>query len=136
MSEVTGGSATHNLRIDPNRSMRAITGEVEALLAGIEEPSRRTSALMASELIAQVTGRTLGAGIERIGLTIQLRDDVVRLEATGPVTPSAGLGSDPDSTPQDPLADWGRFVLDRLASRWGVGPEPQQALWAEIERPS
>jgi hypothetical protein len=125
---------THNLRVDPRRSMKAITGEVEALLDGLEETSRRNGALMASELIAQVVGRAPGLHSEPVGLMVQLREDVVRMEATGPVAPSVGARSDPDSAPGDPLADWGRFILDRLADRWGVGGNAQRALWAEIER--
>jgi hypothetical protein len=125
---------THKLRVDPGRSMKAITDEVEALLDGLEETSRRTAALMASELIAQVVGRAPESHGEPARLTVQLREDVVRMEATGPVPPSAGRRSDPDSVPADPLADWGRFILDRLADRWGVGGDARRALWAEIER--
>jgi hypothetical protein len=124
----------HDLRVDPRRSMKAITSEVEALLEGLEETSRRSSALMASELIAQVVGRNPGWHGEAVGLTVQLREDVVRMEASGPVAPSVGAGSDPGSAP-DPLADWGRFILDRLADRWGVGGDAQRAIWAEVERP-
>ena len=126
----------HRLRIDPRRSMKAITGEVEALLEGFDEASRSAGALMASELIAQVVGRDPGWLNESVGLTVQLREDVVRMEATGPVAPSVGERSDPDSAPGDPLADWGRFILDRLADRWGVGGDARRALWAEIERPA
>ena len=66
--------AIHRLRVAPSRSMKAIAGEIEAMLDGMEESSRRSSALLASELIAQVTGRTALDG-EPVGLTIQLRED-------------------------------------------------------------
>lgn len=125
----------HDLRVDPRRSMKAITDEVEGLLGGVEETSRRSSALMASELIAQVVGRDPGSHSEPVALTVQLQGNVVRIEATGSVSPSVGARSDPASAP-DPLADWGRFILDRLADRWGVGGDAQQALWAEIRRPT
>jgi hypothetical protein len=123
----------HKLRIDPSCSMRAITDEVEALLDGLEEQPRSGGALLASELIAQVVARDPEFHGEAVGLTIELRNDAVRMEATGPATPSAGGGWDPGS-PADPLADWGRFILDRLADRWGVGVDPQRSIWAEIER--
>ena len=126
---------THELRVDPRRSMKAITDEVEALLDGLEEASRRNAALMASELIAQVVGRAPGSHCEPVRLTVQLQEDLVRMEAAGPVAPSAGESSDPHSAPADPLADWGRFILDKLADRWGVGGDARRALWAEIERP-
>lgn len=124
-------AATLNLRVDPSRSMKAITSEVEGLLDGLEETSRRTSALMATELVAQVVSRAPSSDGGPVGLTVHLREDVVRVEATGPVAPS---GARPDLV--DPLADWGRFILDRLADRWGVDDDAQRALWAEIERPA
>jgi hypothetical protein len=121
----------HELRIDPRRSMKAISREVEGLLEGLDEPSRCSGALMASELMAQVVGRDPGWNGEPVGSTVQLREDVIRMEATGPVVPS--IGADQPSVP-DPLADWGRFILDRLADRWGVGRDSQRVLWAEIKR--
>jgi hypothetical protein len=54
---------THHLRVDPSRSMKAIVGEVEALLGGLEESSRRSGALLASELIAQAD--RLRQGLDR-----------------------------------------------------------------------
>jgi hypothetical protein len=56
--------------------MRAISGEVEALLAGLDEDSRHRAALLTGELIAQVTGRLAGWDGVPVGLTIELREDV------------------------------------------------------------
>jgi hypothetical protein len=113
--------------------MKAITDEVEALLGQQDDISPRSAALLASELIAQVVGRDLGSHPESIDLTIQLRGDVVRMEATGPVAPSGVTGGDPNST-SDHLADWGVLILDRLADRWGVDGEPRRTIWAELVR--
>jgi hypothetical protein len=33
------------------------------------------------------------------------------------------------------MADWGSFIIDRLADRWGVEAGARPAIWAEIERP-
>ena len=55
------------------------------------------------------------------------------MEASGPTAPSVRGGSDPGSA-TDPLADWGTFILDRLADRWGVRGVTRPAIWAEIER--
>jgi hypothetical protein len=115
--------------------MKAIAEEVETLLDGLEEASLRSGALLASELIAQVVGRDPGFRGEPVGLTIHVREGVVRMEATGPSAPSAGAEANSDSAP-DPLADWGPFILDRLADRWGVHGRPRQAIWAEIRRPA
>jgi hypothetical protein len=123
------------LRVSPSRSMKAITGEVEALLDGLEESSRRSCRLLASDLIAQVTGRAPGSNGEPAGLTVQLREDAVRLEATGPVAPSVQASADNDTVAADPFADWGRFIIDGLADRWGVGDGARPNIWAEIEVP-
>jgi hypothetical protein len=124
---------THRLRVAPSRSMKAITGDVEALLDGVEEGSRHSCALLASELIAQVTGRAPGFDREPVALTVQLAEDAVRLEATGPVAPAVQATADHDPVPADPFGDWGRFIIDRLADRWGVGEVPRRSIWAEIE---
>jgi hypothetical protein len=113
--------------------MKAITDEVEVLLGDLDEISPHSSALLASELIAQVVGRDPAFHQESIDLTIQLRADVVRMEATGPVAPSGVPGGDPSSTP-DHLADWGVLILDPLADRWGVDGDPRRTIWAEIVR--
>ena len=124
---------THRLSVAPSRSMKAVAGEVEALLDGVEESSRHSGALLASELIAQVTGQAPGFDREPVGLTVQLREDAVRLEATGPVAPSIQATADHRMVPADPFADWGLFMLDRLADRWGVSNGARPNIWAEIE---
>ena len=130
----TGGGrgVTHSVRVQPPRSMKAITGEVEALLDGLDEGSRRSGALLASELVAQVVGRAPGSQSGRVELTVQLRDDAVRLEATGPVAPTAKAAARHDAVPTDPFADWGWFILDRLSDRWGMGGDARRDIWAEI----
>jgi hypothetical protein len=127
---------TDRLRVSPSRSMKAITGEVEALLDGLDESSRRSCRLLASELIAQVIGRAPGFDGEPVELTVQLREDAVHLEATGPVAPSVQASADHAALPVDPFADWGRFIIDGLADRWGVGDGARPNIWAEIEVPA
>ncbi len=81
MSELTwstGGGrvtqvVTHRVRVQPPRSMKAITGDVEALLGGLDEDTRRSGGLLATELIAQVVGRAPGWNSQPVALTIQLR---------------------------------------------------------------
>ena len=105
--------------------MKSVTGDVQALLEEYGDEPRRSCALLASELIAQIVGREQRWEGGSVGLTIQIRDDVIRLEATGP---SAGA----NGTAPEPLADWGQFLLDRLADRWGVGEGPRRDIWAEV----
>ena len=126
---------THRVNVDRSRSMRAITGDVEGLLDGLEETTRRSGGLLASELIAQVVGPASGWNGQPVGLTVQLRADAVRLEAIGPVAPTFEASADDDGVPDDPVADWGAFIIDRLADRWGLGGGSRQLIWAEIETP-
>ena len=56
----------------------------------------------------------------------------MRLEATGPVTPTIEATAYYDVVTDDPLADWGWFILDRLSDRWGMGGGARRDIWAEI----
>ena len=113
--------------------MKEITGKVETLLDGLEKGPRRSLGLLASELLAQVVGRAPSWGNEPVDLTVQVREDAVRLEATGPIAPSIGPTGDRQAATPNPLADWGRFIIDRLADRWGVCGGARRDIWAEIE---
>lgn len=129
-------AVTHYVRVQPSRSMKAITSDVEALLGGLEERSRRSGALLASELVAQVVGRAPGSYTEPVALTVQVREGAVRLEATGPVAPSTQPVVNGDTVTDDQLAAWGPYILDRLADRWGVGETAPGDIWAEINVPA
>jgi hypothetical protein len=125
---------THRLRIDPSRTMKAVTAEVESMLDGLDQGSRHSGALLASELIAQVVARTPEWNTQQVELTIQLRPDAVRLEATGPAAPASEATRALHVVP-DPIADWGAFLIERLADRWGVDVGSRPGIWAEIETP-
>lgn len=122
---------THRVRVQPPRSMKAITGDVEALLGDLGEEARRSGGLLATELVAQVVGRAPDSPSGPVGLSVQLRGDAVRLEATGPSAPAVGAGHS-DAVRVDPFADWGWFILDRLSARWGLGGGARRDIWAEI----
>jgi len=129
-SQPNGGLVvTHHVRVDPSRSMKSVTGDVQALLDEYGEDSRRGCALLASELIAQIVGREPEWGDKPVSLSIQLCEHSVRLEATGHSPPP--INGNGDSA--EPLADWGRYILDRLADRWGIRGGPQRDIWAEVE---
>jgi hypothetical protein len=118
---------THHVRVDPTRSMKSVTDDVLALLEEYGDAPQRSCALLASELIAQIVGRQRGWEGGDVELTIQLRENAIRLEATGPSS------TENQNSTTEPLADWGQFLLDRLADRWGVRGEPRRGIWAEVE---
>ena len=113
--------------------MKAVTDEVETLLDGLEEASLRSGALLASELIAQVVGRD--PGIRRRARRADDPRPGGRRADGGHRAGRTVVSSDHESEP-DPLADWGSFILDRLADRWGIDVPAQRSIWAEIRRPA
>jgi hypothetical protein len=130
------GAVTHRLRVDPSRSMKAVTAEISELLDDMEEDQRRSSALLASELIAQVVGPAPDWNEQPIGLTIQLGRERVRLEACGPVIPELEATAHDDVVADDPVADWGPYLIDKLADRWGLAGGSERTIWAEIATPA
>ena len=131
-----GPHAPRRIPVDSSRSMRAITGEVSELLDGLEERPRRCGALLASELIAQVAGPTRHRDRRSIEFTVQLRADAVRIEAMGPVAPALAGTADHGGGVDDPIADWGAFLMNRLTDRWGLSGGYRGAIWAEIAIPA
>jgi hypothetical protein len=121
-----GFVVTRRVRVDPTRSMKSVTDDVQALLEEYGDEPRRSCALLASELIAQIVGREQGLD-GPVDLTIQLRADAIRLEATGPASSTSDTGG-----PVERLADWGEFLLDRLSDRWGIRGGPHRGIWAEV----
>src|SRR5215208_5637105 len=68
-------TAVRTLRVDPRHSMKVATAELETALeqlgADMNPASRRQTALLASELIAQVVGRDLDLGNGAVDLTVR-----------------------------------------------------------------
>jgi hypothetical protein len=128
-------SAVRTLSVDPRHSMKVATAELETALerlgADMSPASRRQTALLASELIAQVAGRDLDHGSGPVDLTVRFSPNLIRLETRGPALPSATHGFEPEVA--NGFAEWGQFVLQRLASRWGIHGKDPAILWAEIE---
>jgi hypothetical protein len=118
--------------------MKAATLELETAMVGLgaemSPASRRQTALLASELIAQVAGRDLDHSDAAVEVTLRFRPNRVRLETCGPAMPSATRRFEPDAA--NGLAEWGRFVLDRLSDRWGIDDKDHSVLWAEIQLPA
>ena len=119
------------LRVDSSLSMKAVTAEVDALLEGIDEGLRHRSTVLARELIAQVVRRSPERNQQEIGLSIELRAESIRLEASGPVLPGTMAGAH-NGVARDALADWGTFAITRLADRWGTGRGSHRYVWADI----
>jgi hypothetical protein len=79
--------------VDPRRSIKAATEDLESALdrmgADLAPSNRSATALLASELIAQVVGRDLGDHTRPVNLLVTLRSNCVRLQTRGPIAPVA-----------------------------------------------
>jgi len=126
----------HTISVDPRRSMRAATRELEAALdrlgANLDPPALRATALLATELVAQVVGRELNPRTRPVKLIVTLGPGSVRLETRGPTL--SLVGEPVPATRADGLAEWGRYLLDRLADDWGMDDGEPPNLWAEVSR--
>jgi hypothetical protein len=129
------GTGTHIIKVDLRSSMKAATEELEVALdrfgANLDPSSRRATALLATELVAQVVGRDPDYPTGSVDLRVTLRPGVVRLETCGTALHATEPGLKPG--PDDCLAEWGHFLLDRLADRWGIDSGDPPILWAEVE---
>jgi hypothetical protein len=126
----------HTISVDPRRSMRAATRELEVALdrfgANLDPSSRSAATLLATELVAQVVGRELNPRTRPVNLVVKLRPDSVRLETRGSALRLVGAPA--PATRADGLAEWGRYLLDRLADDWGMDDDEPPNLWAEVGR--
>lgn len=89
--------------------------------------------LLTSELVTNSV-RHANVGPEaRVLVTVRLTSDVVRVEVSDP-----GPGFEPPeaSTPRFyQQSGWGLYLVDQLASRWGVDRTRGTSVWFEIARP-
>jgi hypothetical protein len=126
----------HTISVDPRRSMRAATRELEIALddfgANLNPASRTATALLASELVAQVVGRELDHRTRPVNLIVTIRPESVRLETRGRTLQL--VGGKTRSRRTGDLAEWGRYLLDRLADEWGLDDGDPPNLWAEVGR--
>ena len=126
----------HAIDVDPHRSMKAATQELEVTLdllgAELDPEARRAVALLATELVAQVVGRELDRRATPVRLLVTVTPEVVRLEAVGSAARSRKAGV--ENGVAGGLADWGNYVLARLATRWGAEDGDPPVLWAEVRR--
>jgi hypothetical protein len=123
------------LHIDSSRSMSAVMAELGELLEGIGDDLCQRSTLLASELIAQVAGRAPEWNRQEIGLSMALRAESIRLEASGPLLPASETSAH-NGVADDAETDWGTFTIKRLADRWGTARGSHRYVWAEIGIPA
>jgi anti-sigma regulatory factor (Ser/Thr protein kinase) len=108
------------------RSRLAVSG------IGADEPLAETLILLVSELVTNAVRHAgLKAG-DRIGLLVDRRDTVLRVEVDDP-----GTGFDLRPPRPDPAraSGWGLYLVDELADRWGMdrGGRGGTRIWFELD---
>lgn len=85
--------------------------------------------LLVSEVVTNGLRHGGAAGEDWIGLSLSLEGDVVRVEVTdpGPGFDAALREVEPDAT-----GGWGLYLVDRLATRWGVERGTRTKVWFEL----
>jgi anti-sigma regulatory factor (Ser/Thr protein kinase) len=84
--------------------------------------------LCVSELVTKSVQRSQPVSVDEIELAVSRHDDLVRAEVMERrhdvlVTQPATMES----------TDWGMFIVDRVADRWGVDRSVGTRLWCEID---
>ena len=83
--------------------------------------------LLVSEL---VTNAVRHASSDRFEVRLDVGPDRLRLEVR-----DEGAGFEPEIAPSDDgTGGYGLFIVDRLASRWGVERDPGGVIWLELDR--
>ena len=95
----------------------------------IDEPLMETMRLLVTELVSNSVKH---AQCETVGLKVAVARSAVVVEVT-----NKGSGFEPRPRKSDSRddSDWGLFLVERLAHRWGVGREgPATRVWFELRR--
>jgi anti-sigma regulatory factor (Ser/Thr protein kinase) len=87
------------------------------------------ASLCLSELVTNAIQHSPAAEPEdELELTVELGDRALRVEVSDP-----GSSFEPGEPREGDARGWGLFIVDRLASRWGVDRAERTTVWFEIE---
>lgn len=118
-----------DLRLDPGaRAPSQARRSLASFRSSVPEPLVDRAELLVSEL---VTNSVRHAGLDpgdRIEVHMQGSPSLLRVDVTDP-----GPGFEPTALrPRRPGGGWGMWLLDRLATRWGVERDGNTHVWFEI----
>ena len=101
-------------------------GALERIAGRLTPERMRDVRLLVSEL---VTNAVRHAGGKDVRLVVDLDGGKLRIEVHDP-----GRGFEVVPPPDDPLraSGWGLVLVEELADRWGVDPEPRTRVWFEM----
>jgi anti-sigma regulatory factor (Ser/Thr protein kinase) len=128
----TGGPMSTRLALAPSPETGSLARRALRQLfatAAIDDDTRETAVLLANELVTNAVEH--GGGATYLQAAVQ--DHAIRLEVSdsSPVAPRP-------NTDIDDLDERGRglLLIESLASRWGVQPQPEgKTVWCELALP-
>jgi hypothetical protein len=101
--------------------------EVRAALGELEEASQTRVQILVAEILAQSGAQANGESVS--WLRTLMTPALIRIEAGGPALRASSAGG------RDPLAEWGAFIMERVADRWGLDEaEGNEMVWFEVDR--
>src|SRR5437773_1590285 len=109
-------------------------GDVEQRLSQVEHQHPPTVVLDLRELIFidSTSVRHAGLGPDAaIGLRVEVLPERIRVEVSDP-GPGFEPGGESPSIYQD--SGWGLYLVEQVATRWGVELEEATRVWFEIDR--
>jgi anti-sigma regulatory factor (Ser/Thr protein kinase) len=90
--------------------------------------------LLTSELVTNSVRHGNPSPPARLLLTVRITSDLVRVEVSDP-----GPGFEPPGVSTPTLyqqSGWGLYLVDQLATQWGVDRGSGTSVWFEIARPA
>ncbi|HWC33120.1 MAG TPA: ATP-binding protein [Actinomycetota bacterium] len=137
MGSSTGLRASPPTKIEvdlpPGRDAPAQARRVLDRLDGLDDATREDARLVVSELVGNSVRHADLRPDDHIRLEVEDGSDAVRIRVVDP-----GPGFEPEvlAGPSLRASQWGLFLVDRIASEWGVASEGTTAVWCEIDRRS
>jgi len=130
-----GAQVSTPLRIELKRDVQApglARGAVSewSLGADVSRAQLQTLVLLVSEVVSNAVLHSKAAPGATITLTARLDGETVRITVS-----DAGEGFTPRERDPEHIGDgYGLFLLDKIASRWGVDRAGPTSVWFELPR--
>jgi anti-sigma regulatory factor (Ser/Thr protein kinase) len=100
------------------------------LPASLGDAERGALRLLVSELVTNCVRHAVQREDEAVQLAVRVAAERIRVEVR-----DGGPGFEPEATPRPHGADggYGLFLVERMASRWGVDQEQGTRVWFELD---
>jgi anti-sigma regulatory factor (Ser/Thr protein kinase) len=110
-------------------SVPAARSVLESFTRPLSSTDRYDASLCLSELVTNAVQHPGHGSGDELRLDLSLTEVVLRVEVRDP-----GVGFEPGDPTVGDERGWGLFIVDQLASRWGVESGETTLVWFEIDR--